>query len=154
MSAFADMDRPAALAPTVALNVTLSGGRRRAAARVEVHPRASGRVGWVRLSGWVGREAVEGIDQMLSDLEGLGCRRLLLDWSEVQHLDYRWVPRLMAGLDRFASRAGGYLLCGLSRYLRDLMRVGGCEPGSWPSAAELLESDPGAEGLRIGERPS
>ncbi len=138
MSALADREGPAALAPTLALNVTLSGGHRRASARVEVHHRGGWRVGWVRLRGWLGEQAVARVHGVLESLEDLGCRHALLDCSDVQHLDYRAVPALLEGLRRFEAHAGSYVLCGLSRYLRDLIRVAGCEPCSWPSAAELL----------------
>jgi anti-anti-sigma regulatory factor len=147
----ADRDRPAALAPSLALNVTLSRGRRRAAARVELHQREAWRVGWVRLWGSVGREAVVRLGRVLEDLEGLGCRHVLLDWADVSHLDYRAVPALLRALERFEGRAGGYVLCGLSRYLRDLIRVAGCELRSWPSAAELLAGGADAWGPHAGE---
>jgi hypothetical protein len=154
VSASADTDRPAALAPSLALNVTLSGGHRRATARVEVHHRAAGRVGWVRLCGWGGGEAVRRVARVLDDLEELGCRSVLLDWGAVGHLDYRATPALLAALRRFESRAGSVVLCGLSRYLRDLMRVAGCEPRSWPSAAELLEGEVCGGEPRFGESAS
>ena len=143
MSALADMDGPAALAPTLALNLTLSGGARHAWARVEVHRRRGWRVGWVRLRGWVGEEALARVECVMESLEAMGCHHALLDWSDVHHLDYRGVPVLLEALRRFEARAGSYVLCGLSRYLRDLIRVAGCEPCSWPSAAELLACDEG-----------
>jgi hypothetical protein len=74
----------------------------------------------------------------MRDLEAMGCHDVLLDWASVVHLDVRAVPVLVRDLRRFESQAGNVVLCGLSRYLRDLIRVAGCEPRSWPSATELL----------------
>jgi hypothetical protein len=58
--------------------------------------------------------------------------------------------RLEATLDDLAARGAsqGYVLCGLSHYLRDLFRLAGCDRAlrCWPSADELLEAadQPGA----------
>ena len=124
----------------VALNLELSHGRHGAAARVELHERPAGRVALVRLRGWIDDVAERRLEQTLDDLAESGVSQLLLDCSQVRHIDYRRVPALVDSLARFESRAGGTVVCGLSRYLRDLFRLAGCEPRLrfWPSAAELL----------------
>jgi hypothetical protein len=64
-------------------------------------------------------------------------------------VDYRLVPRLADALLRFEAHAGAVVLCGLSRYLRDLFRIAGCESRlcCWPSASDLLDAVPAAAGL-------
>jgi anti-anti-sigma regulatory factor len=86
------------------------------------------------------RIAIERLDRTLSDLAARGVDQLLLDCSQLRHIDYRVVPTLVDSLARFESHAGGFVVCGLSHYLRDLFRLAGCEPRvrCWPSAAELL----------------
>jgi hypothetical protein len=82
------------------------------------------------------------LHEALDRLADHGPSRLLLDCSQLRHIDYRLVPQLVDGLSRFESRAGGFVVCGLSRYLRDLFRLAGCEPRvrCWPSASELLDA--------------
>ena len=134
----------------VALQLELSPGRHGAAARFEWHDRAGSRVAWVRLQGRIGDSAASRLAVALDDLAACGASRLLLDCSELSHIDYRLVPALVGALDRFESRAGAFVVCGLSRYLRDLFRLAGCEPRlrCWPSAEELLECGPGPAGER------
>jgi anti-anti-sigma regulatory factor len=88
----------------------------------------------------------------LDDLAVHGVGQLLVDCEELRHVDFRLVPELVTTLERFEARSGGVMVCGLSRYLRDLFRLAGCESRlrCWPSAAELLElsavaSEPGRE---------
>jgi anti-anti-sigma factor len=128
--------------PQLALNLELSHGRHGAAARVELHEHATGRTALLRLRGWLDGVAVQRLERALEDLARRGADRLLIDCSELRHIDYRRVPALVDSLERFESRAGGIVVCGLSHYLRDLFRLAGCEPrlSCWPSAAEFLEA--------------
>lgn len=140
---------PEALA--LVLNLELSRGRHGASARVELHERANGRVALVAVRGGIDRIAVSRLDRMFGDLAGRGVSQLLFDCSQLQHIDYRLVPALVESLTRFESHVGGFVVCGLSHYLRDLFRLAGCEPRlrCWPSAIELLGSpvhlEPGRE---------
>ena len=125
---------------SMALNLELSRGRHGASARIELHERLDGRLALVALQGWLDRPAVLCLDRSLDDLAARGVDQLLLDCSRLCHIHYRLVPLLVSSLARFESRAGGFVVCGLSRYLRDLFRLAGCESRlrCWPSAAELL----------------
>jgi anti-anti-sigma factor len=134
---------------SVVMNLQFTRGRHGAAARLEVHERPAGRVGLLALRGWVDLSAERGIERALEDLAERGVARLVVDCSQLLHVDYRLVPRLADALLRFEARAGAVVLCGLSRYLRDLFRIAGCESKlcSWPSATDLLDAAPGAAGL-------
>jgi len=127
---------------SVVLNLELAHGRHGAAARVEVHERPAGRIGVVALRGWVDASAADGIERMLADLAGRSLSRLVVDCSQLLHVDYRLMPRLADALERFETRSGAVVLCGLSRYLRDLFRIAGCESRlcCWPSASDLLDA--------------
>jgi anti-anti-sigma factor len=132
---------------TLAMNLALTHGRHGAAARIEVHERPGTgdgprRIALVALRGWLDRTAQHRLEQALENLPALGVDQMLLDCAELRHLDYRVAPALVRTLERFESRAGGFVVCGLSRHLRDLFRIAGCEPRlrCWPSAAELLEA--------------
>lgn len=129
----------------MALNLELSAGRHGASARIELRERAAGRVVHFALRGWLDRIAVLRLGRMLDELGERGIEQLLLDCAQVRHIDYRAVPLLAEALDRFESRAGGAVVCGLSAYLRDLFRLGGCEARlrCWPSAADLLAAPAG-----------
>jgi anti-anti-sigma regulatory factor len=131
------------------MNLQLSRGRHGAAARLEVHERPAGRVGLLAVRGWVDLSAERGIERALDDLRARGVTRLVMDCSQLLHVDYRLVPRLADALLRFEAHAGAVVLCGLSRYLRDLFRIAGCESRlcCWPSASDLLDAVPAAAGL-------
>ena len=124
----------------VALNLDLAHGRHGATARLELHERAGARVALLALRGWLDEIAVRRLEETLDDIASRGATQLLLDCSQLRHIDYRLVPALVAALERFETRAGGFVLCGLSHYLRDLFRLAGCDRAlrCWPSADELL----------------
>jgi anti-anti-sigma factor len=136
------------LRTTVAMNLQFTRGRHGAAARLEVHERPAGRVGLLALRGWVDLSAARGIERVLDDLAARGVSRLVVDCSQLLHVDYRLVPRLVESLVHFEAHAGAVVLCGLSRYLRDLFRIAGVDSRlcCWPSAAELLDAAPQAVG--------
>ena len=126
----------------LALNLELSHGRHGAAARLELHDRGRERVAVLHLLGWMDQIAVQRLGVALDDLAQRGPVQLLIDCSQLRHIDYRRVPALVDALSRFESHAGGFVMCGLSHYLRDLFRLAGCEPRlrCWPSADDLLSS--------------
>ena len=126
----------------MAVNLQFTRGRHGAAARIEMHDRPWGRVAVLALRGWVDLSAERRIEQTLEDLAARGISQLLVDCSLLRHIDYRLVPRLVTALGAFEARSGAFVLCGLSRYLRDLFRLAGCDSQlrCWPSATELLES--------------
>ena len=144
------------LEPTkaMAVNLQFTRGRHGAAARIEMHDRPTGRVAVLALRGWVDLSAERRIEQTLEDLASRGASELLVDCSQLRHIDYRMVPRLVRALAGFEARAGAFVLCGLSRYLRDLFRLAGCDSQlrCWPSAADLLE--PRATAGPVCERAS
>ncbi len=133
----------------LAVNLQLSAGARGASARLEWHERAGERIALLKLSGWIDRAALPRLERTVENLAGRGAGPLVLDCSQLRHIDYRLVPALVDALSSYESRAGGIVVCGLSHYLRDLFRLGGCEPRlkCWPAAADLLGpvGDPGGE---------
>jgi anti-anti-sigma regulatory factor len=140
------------LGPTrasLAVNLELSHGAHGAAARLEWHERMGRRVALLQLSGWIDRAALLRLEDTLENLAGLGAGDLVLDCSRLRHIDYRLVEALVVALTRYENRAGGIAVCGLSVYLRDLFRLGGCEPrlSCWPAVSDLLGAggDPGGE---------
>ncbi|MFN8586420.1 MAG: STAS domain-containing protein [Candidatus Eisenbacteria bacterium] len=137
---------------TMAVNLQFTRGRHGAAARIELHDRPSGRFAVLAVRGWIDLSAERRLEQALDDLAGRGVTQLLVDCSQLRHIDYRMVPRLVAALQRFESRAGAYALCGLSRYLRDLFRLAGCDAHlrAWPSAADVLADRAGVAGVHGG----
>lgn len=137
----------------LAVNLQFTRGRHGAAARIELHERAAGRLATLALRGWVDALAERRIELALDDLAVRGVSQLVLDCSQLQHIDYRMVPRLVQSLGRFEARAGSVALCGMSRYLHDLFRLSGCDVQThpWSSVAALLAS--AGEG-RVHERAS
>jgi len=138
---------------TLAVNLQFTRGRHGAAARIELHDRPGGRLGMLALRGWVDLPAERRIEQALEDLAARGATQLVLDVSQLRHVDYRLMPRLVAAIARFESRAGAVALCGMSRYLHDLFSLCGCDVQlhTWSSVSALLEH---AAAGRAGERAS
>ena len=145
------------LEPRKALSVNLqfTRGRHGAAARIEFHDRPAGRLALLELRGWIDLSAERRLEQTLDDLAARGVERLLVDCAALRHIDYRMVPRLVAALARFETRSGSVALCGLSRDLRDLFRLAGCDPnfGVAVPADDALRAVHAADGLP-GERAS
>ncbi|MCC6350617.1 MAG: STAS domain-containing protein [Candidatus Eisenbacteria bacterium] len=143
--------------PRGALTVHLqfTRGRHGAGARIELHERPAGRLAVLELRGWIDLSAQRRFEQTLDDLAARGVERLLVDCSAVRHIDYRLVPRLVAALTRFEARSGGVALGGLSRYLRDLFRLAGCDPlvGAFGPADEAFLPSSRQDGS-FGERAS
>jgi anti-anti-sigma factor len=117
--------------------------------RPEAMP-GSQRIAIVTVRGWLDRTAVLRLEHALQDLAARGVDQVLLDCSPLRHIDWRLAADLVDRLERFDTRDGGVVVCGLSRHLRDLFRLSGCEARlrCWPSAEELLEREP------VGERAS
>ena len=124
----------------LAVNLELSHGAHGASARLEWHEREGRRIALLKLSGWIDRAALDRLERALENLAERGGGDLVLDGSRLRHIDYRLVPALVNALTRYESRAGSLAVCGLSVYLRDLFRLGGCEPrlSCWPAASDLL----------------
>ena len=141
--------RPESTRAALAVNVELAHGAHGASARLEWHEREGRRIGLLKLSGWIDRAALLRLEGTLENLAERGAGDLVLDCSRLRHIDYRLVPALVNALTRYENRAGGLAVCGLSVYLRDLFRLGGCEPRlrCWPAASDLLgpAGDPDGE---------
>ena len=126
---------------TLAVNLQFTRGRHGAAARIELHESTTGRLAMLALRGWVDLCAERRIEQSLDDLAARGATQLVLDVSQLRHVDYRMVPRLVQAILRFEARAGSVALCGMSRYLHDVFRLSGCDVQlhAWSSVDALLE---------------
>lgn len=140
---------------SLALDLPLSHGRQGASARVTWYhrpQRAPGaqRIALVALHGWLDRTAVLRLERAFDDLALRGVDLVLLDCQRLRHIDYRLAGDLVDRLAQFENRAGGVVVCGLSRHLRDLFRLSGCESRlrCWPSAAELIDAPGEREPVR------
>ena len=134
--------------PALALNLDLSHGRPGASARVELHDRPGGasRIARVSLRGCIDAVAAVRLGRALEDLALRDVDQVLLDCAQLRHIDFRRVTALVDTLVRLDSRSGGVVVCGLSRYLRDLFRLAGHESRlrCWSSADDLFETSPRA----------
>ena len=94
------------------------------------------------LRGWIDRSRVRAARAARSTTSRCAAStQLLLDCSQLRHIDYRAGAARWSTRCRASSRApAACVVCGLSHYLRDLFRLAGCESRlrCWPSAAELL----------------
>lgn len=127
------------------LQLELSHGRHGASARLDLYDRPEAapgvrRVARLALRGWIDRAALTRLGVALDDMANRGVDQLVLDCAELRHVDFRMTVGLVERLENFESHTGGVVVCGLSRHLRDLFRLAGCESRlrCWPSADELF----------------
>lgn len=75
-----------------------------------------------------GELSADGLGQVCDELAlrmHRGLRQVVLDFSEVSHLDYRGVRPLMARAEVFRRAGGDVKLSGLSPYLAAIFRAAG-----------------------------
>jgi anti-anti-sigma factor len=99
----------------------------------------------------LGLEELEQVGEELFRLMHRGRTRVVLDLSEVPHLDYRGVRPLVARAERFRQAGGDIKLCGLSPYLAAIFRAAGAHQAfeCYATRAEAQAAFlPGAESLR------
>lgn len=140
---------------SISVNLQFTRGRHGAAARIEFHDRPAGRTALLELRGWIDLSAQRRLEQTLEELSTRGVERLVVDCSPLRHVDYRMVPRLAQSLARFEVRSGSVVLTGLSRHLRDLFRLAGCDPhvGAWAPEGGVAVPAVRTDGV-AGERAS
>jgi anti-sigma B factor antagonist len=86
---------------------------------------SGGRVETLMLEGELDVAALEQVCAELSRKLQLGVRQVVVDLSEVAHLDYRGVRPLMARGELFRRAGGDIKLSGLSPYLAAIFRAAG-----------------------------
>jgi anti-sigma B factor antagonist len=95
-------------------------------ARRAVTAVASGdRVETLMLEGELGEKELGQVCEELSHRLHRGVRQVVVDFSEVAHLDYRGVKPLMARGESFRRAGGDIKLSGLSPYLAAIFRAAG-----------------------------
>ena len=77
------------------------------------------------LRGELDQAALAELGDRLMRLLDPSCVWVLLDFSAVEHLDYRGVAALVARADAFRRAGGDLKVCGLSPYLQAVLRAGG-----------------------------
>ncbi|XXF76464.1 STAS domain-containing protein [Myxococcaceae bacterium GXIMD 01537] len=85
----------------------------------------SDRVESLLLEGELSSEDLARVCDELAQRLGRGLRQVVLDFSEVAHLDYRGVRPLMARAEAFRRTGGDIKLAGLSPYLSAIFRAAG-----------------------------
>jgi anti-anti-sigma factor len=86
---------------------------------------ASDRVETLLLEGELSADDLAQVGEELGRRMQRGLRQVVLDFSEVSHLDYRGVRPLMARAESFRRTGGDVKLSGLSPYLAAILRAAG-----------------------------
>ncbi|WP_224365224.1 STAS domain-containing protein [Hyalangium versicolor] len=87
---------------------------------------ASGdRVETLMLEGELGEQDLARVCEELTQRLQRGMRQMVVDFSEVGHLDYRGVRPLMARSEAFRRAGGDIKLSGLSPYISAIFRAAG-----------------------------
>ncbi|WP_224245326.1 STAS domain-containing protein [Hyalangium gracile] len=95
------------------------------ARRVLTSVASTGRVETLMLEGELGEQALAQVCEELAGRLHRGVRQVVVDFSEVAHLDYRGVKPLMARAEAFRRAGGDIKLAGLSPYLAAIFRAAG-----------------------------
>jgi anti-anti-sigma factor len=95
------------------------------AKRIEVEAGLRLKHSTLTLMGELDRDAVRAVRHRMHRLLDQGCLWLVLDFSDVSHLDYRGVPWLVSQAEEFRRRGGDVKVAGLSRYLQAIFRAAG-----------------------------
>jgi anti-sigma B factor antagonist len=95
------------------------------AKRIEVEPSLRLEHSTLTLMGELDRDALQAVRHRMVRLLEQGCIRLVMDFTEVSHLDYRGVPWLVSQAEEFRRRGGDVKVAGLSRYLQAIFRAAG-----------------------------
>ncbi|MBM4379042.1 MAG: STAS domain-containing protein [Deltaproteobacteria bacterium] len=92
------------------------------------------------LEGELSREGLSGVGETLFRLVNRGCRKVVVDLSEVGHLDYRGVKPLVQRATLLRAAGGDIKLCGASPYVAAILRVAGAwqELELYPTRASAL----------------
>jgi anti-sigma B factor antagonist len=77
------------------------------------------------LMGELDRDALRAVRDRMVRLLDQGCIWLVIDFTDVSHLDYRGVPWLVSQAEEFRRRGGDVKVAGLSRYLQAIFRAAG-----------------------------
>ncbi len=85
----------------------------------------SGRVETLMLEGELGEKDLGRLCEELAHRLHRGVRQVVVDFSEVAHLDYRGVRPLMVRSEAFRRAGGDIKLSGLSPYLAAIFRAAG-----------------------------
>jgi anti-sigma B factor antagonist len=83
------------------------------------------RVVTLTLEGEIGARELKQLSSALLDVARRGIRNVVLDFSDVHHVDYRCVKPLLARADLFRNVDGDVKLSSLSPYLHAIFRSAG-----------------------------
>jgi len=98
--------------------------RKRAAGRAFVpHTRAA--LMTLALEGEIGVKEYDEIAEQLFRFSSRGVRRVVIDFSDVSHVDYRVVRPMMLRASGLRHLGGDVKLCGLSPYIHAIFRSAG-----------------------------
>lgn len=86
---------------------------------------ATSRIMTMVLEGEIGLDEMDDVTAMLLRLSKGGVARVVIDFSEVAHFDYRGVRPLMRHAEVFREKGGDVRLAGLSPYLHAIFRSAG-----------------------------
>lgn len=89
----------------------------------------SGMILWARLSGQWGAGAFDRLAARIAGLALPGGSQVVLDFSAIDHLDYRAVPRLIHLAESVLARQEELRVVGFSAYLRRIVDFGGALDG-------------------------
>lgn len=113
--------------PAVSVAWTLGTGRENKALWLVMYDGPLGRKAALSAEGELGREAMARMADAISQANEYGATRVIIDFTRVDHIDYRTIPEFMDVLQRSGWGGMEFNLVGLNRYLNEIFRAAGVE---------------------------
>ena len=96
---------------------------------LDIFDGSDGRIAVAIPEGILGKTALARMADALGVAQSCGAGRMTIDFSHVRHLDYRGIADFLSRLHRCEAEGMDTVMVGLNRYLEELFRIAGVEPG-------------------------
>ena len=94
----------------------------------------------VDVSGELALRNVRQLDQVIDSALDCDHGKLILDLSNLSHLDYKLVPHLVDRVVEVQCSGGDLKIASVNRYVDDILKVMGFEEERYPSVEEAVLS--------------
>ncbi len=94
----------------------------------------------MQVSGDLGLKNVRHFDSVLNLILQEEIEQIVLDFSELHHMDYKLVPHLLDRIIEVQCLGGELKLAGMNRYISDILKAMGFEEETYPSVEDAVIS--------------
>ena len=92
----------------------------------------------VSLDGNISRSSARWLDDVIISVFKSGQTNMILDFSKVEHIDYKLVEHLSSRIKELKNAGGEISLAAVNHYVRNIFKAMGWQEELYPSVAEAL----------------